>query len=259
MQDERSLGHLDVGSRDSRAAIVFLHGFTLDRTMWADQIAALSVHHRVLALDLPGHGASIDTCGEVSSALEVLRCLDAVGVDRAVFVGSSLGATVAIDAALERVSLVERLVLLDPVLLGAPTANLEQATLAELAQAGDLQAARARWLDRPSFQETLRHEAAARRLREMVSRYRGGHWLGHVREAWLHAPHTGKLPGIGCPMTVIVGARGGPRGTEMACEVARQSPLSRLEILDDVGHLVALERPEYLTRRLMEELATRTS
>jgi pimeloyl-ACP methyl ester carboxylesterase len=45
----------------------------------------------------------------------------------------------------------------------------------------------------------------------------------------------------------------------MACEVARQSPLSRLEILDDVGHLVALERPEYLTRRLMEELATRTS
>jgi pimeloyl-ACP methyl ester carboxylesterase len=258
MQKMKSLRHLDVGSGDGSAAIVFLHGFTLDRSMWTDQIDALSVHHRVLALDLPGHGASVDTCGEISSALEVLKCLDTAGVDRAVFVGSSLGATVAIDTALERVSFIEGLVLLDPILLGAPTANAEQATLAELAQAGNLQAARTRWLDRPSFEATLQHEAAARHLREMVSRYPGGHWLGHVREAWLHAPHTEKLHGIGCPVTVIAGTRGGPRGIEMARAVAERCPVSRLEILEDVGHLVSLERPEYLTRRLMEVLANRT-
>jgi pimeloyl-ACP methyl ester carboxylesterase len=245
------LGYLDVGSG---AAIVFLHGFTLDRTMWDEQRVALCQDYRTLAFDLPGHGTSADLSGDLSPGLEVLRCLDNAGVKRAGFIGSSLGCAVAIDIALERPSVVEALVLLDPILLGTPAANPEQAAIAELARQGNLEGARARWLDRPSFQATLHDEQAARRLRSMIARYPGGHWLGQVRDVWLHAPHTEKLPGIRHPVNVIAGARGGTRGVEMAREIARLCPHTQLEVVAEVGHLVALEAPGFLTRFLRRVL-----
>jgi pimeloyl-ACP methyl ester carboxylesterase len=250
---QRLVEYLDEGSGP---AIVLLHGFSLDRTMWDEQRLALCTSHRVLAIDLPGHGASASMVGEHSPAREVLRCLDAVGIERAVVVGSSLGGSVAIDLALERPSVVRSVVLLDPILFGATTGpNPEQAALAEMAQAGDLEQARARWLARPSFEATLQNPRAAALLRAMLARYEGGHWLGRVRDEWLHAPHTERIPCIALPVSVVVGARGGPRGVAMARETARLWPGARLEVLDDTGHLVALESPDYLSQFLRSVLA----
>ena len=53
----------DVGRSDERAAIVFLHGLTFDRTMWRPALAELETldpGRRAIALDLPGHGESPD-------------------------------------------------------------------------------------------------------------------------------------------------------------------------------------------------------
>jgi pimeloyl-ACP methyl ester carboxylesterase len=96
------LAHIDQGSGPS---IVFLHGFTLDRTMWTDACTLLRAEHRVLAFDLPGHGSS-GALGEVSPAREVLTSMEALSTMGAVVVGSSLGAAVAIDLALERPSMI---------------------------------------------------------------------------------------------------------------------------------------------------------
>lgn len=41
-----------------RTAVVLIHGWTCDRTFWDDQVRALQGNYRVIALDLPGHGAS---------------------------------------------------------------------------------------------------------------------------------------------------------------------------------------------------------
>jgi pimeloyl-ACP methyl ester carboxylesterase len=38
--------------------IVFLHAFPLNRSMWAQQEAALSSQFRVITIDLRGHGES---------------------------------------------------------------------------------------------------------------------------------------------------------------------------------------------------------
>src|SRR6478609_6133038 len=39
-------------------AVVLLHAFPLDRTLWKAQKDALSARYRVIAPDLPGHGQS---------------------------------------------------------------------------------------------------------------------------------------------------------------------------------------------------------
>src|SRR5271169_3225854 len=51
----------DYGGSDDRAPLVLLHGLTFDRSLWRPSLAELyriDPGRRVLALDLPGHGAS---------------------------------------------------------------------------------------------------------------------------------------------------------------------------------------------------------
>src|SRR5689334_5333422 len=79
--------------------IVLLHGMTRDHRDFDEVAALLGPHHRVVALDLPGHGASV---GHVSGWPweEVIDSLqrDAAGVlgsEAPVLVGHSLGGMVA--------------------------------------------------------------------------------------------------------------------------------------------------------------------
>ncbi len=49
---------IHVAERGSGPAIVLVHGFMLDSSIWAAQFRDLSEHHRVIAVDLRGHGRS---------------------------------------------------------------------------------------------------------------------------------------------------------------------------------------------------------
>lgn len=79
-------------------AIVFIHGSRLSRGMWQPQLAALAGQFRVVALDLPGHGALRDRPFRWDEAVEeVVRVIDEAAGGRAVLVGLSLGGYVAMD------------------------------------------------------------------------------------------------------------------------------------------------------------------
>ena len=87
--------------RGSGPPVVLLHGYPLDRTLWRAQIAALSDAYRVIAPDLRGHGASPAPEGDYSMdslAADVAAMLDRLGVERAVWVGHSMGGYVALAA-----------------------------------------------------------------------------------------------------------------------------------------------------------------
>jgi pimeloyl-ACP methyl ester carboxylesterase len=83
-------------------ALVLIHGGLADRSFWAAQLEGLSDRFRVVALDLGGHGESsqerkaytVDTWAE-----DVRAVADALGLDRIVLVGNSLGGAVALAAA----------------------------------------------------------------------------------------------------------------------------------------------------------------
>lgn len=92
--------------------IVFVHGTRLSRSMWRPQMDALRDPYRVIALDLPGHGALADRPFTVASASDqVARVIEEAAGGRAVVVGLSLGGYVAMDLAARRPELVRGLVL----------------------------------------------------------------------------------------------------------------------------------------------------
>jgi pimeloyl-ACP methyl ester carboxylesterase len=77
--------------------LVFVHGWTCDMTSWKYQFPAFAKTHRVIVLDLPGHGASDKP--DVTYSMDLFaRAVDAVlmaeGAKRAVLVGHSMGTMV---------------------------------------------------------------------------------------------------------------------------------------------------------------------
>lgn len=84
-------------------AVVFIHGWCCNRGHWRGQVEHFGRAHRVVTVDLAGHGESGRDRQEWSIKAfgrDVACVLDAAGVDSAVLVGHSLGGPVAVEAAL---------------------------------------------------------------------------------------------------------------------------------------------------------------
>lgn len=106
---------------DGEDAIVLLHGFGGDLSTWMFNQADLASAGRVIALDLPGHGASSaifagDAVAEVVA--RVGAALDAVAPGKLHLVGHSFGGAVAALVAERRADRINSLTLIAPVGLG---------------------------------------------------------------------------------------------------------------------------------------------
>jgi pimeloyl-ACP methyl ester carboxylesterase len=83
-------------------ALVFVHCWNCDRHFWDAQLRAFRKTHRVVAIDLAGHGDSgkdrkdwtIEAFGD-----DVKAVVDKLGLKRVVLVGSSMGGPVSLEAA----------------------------------------------------------------------------------------------------------------------------------------------------------------
>ncbi|MFF1715226.1 alpha/beta fold hydrolase [Streptomyces sp. NPDC058268] len=81
--------------------LVLLHGFSRSLTDWDASAAFLTAGHRVLAVDLPGHGRSPRISPWTIPAVlrDIAETLDAHGVSEALLVGHSLGGMIAVEYA----------------------------------------------------------------------------------------------------------------------------------------------------------------
>jgi pimeloyl-ACP methyl ester carboxylesterase len=95
--------------------LVFVHGAGSNGGVWHRQISTFARNHSPIAFDLPGHGRSSGTeaLASVAAYAEItLHLLDRLGVKRSILVGSSMGASIALDLALRAPERVEALVLM---------------------------------------------------------------------------------------------------------------------------------------------------
>lgn len=110
------VAYVDTGPADA-PVVVLIHGLSSWMGFWEYQVPALSDRYRVLALDLPGYGASGRPDAPYTPpwyADLVSGWLDAVGVPSATIVGHSMGGQIALHLALRDPARVERLVLSAP-------------------------------------------------------------------------------------------------------------------------------------------------
>ena len=83
-------------------ALVFVHGWSCDRTYWDGQLPAFSRQFKVVAVDLAGHGESglgrkTWTMGAFGG--DVAAVVEKLGLDRVILIGHSMGGDVIVEAA----------------------------------------------------------------------------------------------------------------------------------------------------------------
>lgn len=83
-------------------ALVFVHGWSCDRTYWNVQVPAFSGDHQVVLIDLAGHGESgdgRDVWSMEAFGQDVAAVVNELGLNQVVLIGHSMGGPVVVEAA----------------------------------------------------------------------------------------------------------------------------------------------------------------
>jgi pimeloyl-ACP methyl ester carboxylesterase len=223
----------DVGQGDP--SVVLMHGLFEDRTYYADQVRHLSGRHRVLNIDLRGHGGS--DVPEDGYSLDVLaddvaRVCDEAGVKQAVLCGHSMA--VALKVAVRRPDLAAGVVLLDGAVLIVPPA-LEGLQQLINAVEGD------GWRDALLGYFGRVAGPVADRVRTDISEAPRAYALPMLRDivACNGSAHVEELARLECPLLYVHG------GMPLDLDQLRQAqPDVIVETIPDAGHYLMLTAPD---------------
>lgn len=246
----------------AKGAVLLLHAGIADSRMWRPQIEVLgAAGFRVMAPDLRGYGDRPLEPEPFSYVRDVEDVLDGP----AAVVGNSLGGRVALELALHRPELVERLVLIAPGLPGWDWSNATRAGWAEEETAfeqGDFDAAAEAslrmWIDGPdrprdAVDPDLRSAVRAMILRSYELQQHA--WEAGAREEdVLDAPVTGALAEIRAETLVLVGEDDVADMQAIAAHVAGSITGARLVTIRNAAHLPSLERADEVNALLLEFL-----
>ena len=118
----RAVSYVSAGDENTDATpLLLVHGFTGDVASWMFNQPALAADRRVIALDLPGHGASdkfVDDGGIGYLASAIIGLLDELSITRAHLAGHSLGGAVIAEVYASRPDLAASLILIAPAGVG---------------------------------------------------------------------------------------------------------------------------------------------
>ena len=117
-RDGGALRYLDEGSGEP--ALLFVHGWCCDHTYWRPQISEFSRRHRVVAVDLRGHGASDKPDEEytISGYVDDLAWLfGSIGLQRPVAIGHSMGGVIVANLVRKHPALARAAVFVDSLLM----------------------------------------------------------------------------------------------------------------------------------------------
>jgi 2-succinyl-6-hydroxy-2,4-cyclohexadiene-1-carboxylate synthase len=250
--------------------LVLLHGFTGSVNTWAPLRAWLERSHRVVAIDLPGHGLSSapvtpERYGLERFADDLVRVLDALAIERTALLGYSMGGRAALRFARRHPGRLTALVLestspgIADAAARASRVRADEA-LADAIERDGVQAFVERWERLPLWdsQHSLPAEVRASLHAQRESNAPRG-LANSLRGAGAGAdlPMIGHLAEIAVPTLLIAGALDAAyvgHGRQMELEL----PRARLVVVPDAGHTVHLERPELFAAEVsafLEEMA----
>lgn len=245
--------------RGAGPSVVLLHGFSLDRRMWDDQIDAFARTHTVIRYDLRGFGESSPGSVSYAHADDLANLLDRLGYDRVALVGLSLGGGAAINFAVTRPDRVRALVVLDPSLGGfrwSAEFRAAQAAVRATAQRDGIGAARHEWLSFPIFAPAMANPVIGARLRAIVDDYSGYHWLNTDHGRPFSPPAIDRLRAIDSPSLILAGELDTADFHAIADTLERGVTGARKMMLPGVGHMANMETPSSFNDLVLDFLST---
>ncbi|HVO71653.1 MAG TPA: alpha/beta fold hydrolase [Aggregatilineaceae bacterium] len=253
MADSVTLHYVE---RGQGTPVVFLHGFPFDHAIWQAQVAALRDSFRLILPDLRGHGQSPVPAGVYRMELmaqDVFALLDDLNIERAVWVGHSMGGYVtmaALRAAPERIAgigLVATHPLRDPDDRRAGRLATAENVLTE--GSGMVAQNMIRMVFAPGFDLD---SPPARALFDLMSRTSPLGIAGAQRGMAERPDSVETLRHTRVPAVVIAGLGDQIVDPDVMRQMARDIPHGRLVEIVDAGHMPMIEQPDATTAALRE-------
>jgi 2-hydroxy-6-oxonona-2,4-dienedioate hydrolase len=235
--------------------VVLLHGLADDIGVWESVIPALAAKHRVIALDQIGFGRSDKPLlsYRVTTFVDFLDgFLNELKIDRASVVGNSLGGWVAADFALAHPDRVDRLVLCDAAGYAAVVKNMNPRALSalRLASRDDI-----RYLGPLTFHDKRFYEDVDLAFKQRVTAG-DSYTVKQVLESMVRGEDVldGRVGAIHRPTLILWGRDDKIIPLNFAERLHKEIAGSRLEIIDNCGHMPHVECPDEFTRMVLEFL-----
>lgn len=250
--DDIQLAYTDTGLG---LPVVLLHGYPFNRTLWNEQVSALSNGYRVITPDLRGLGESESRPGPATMnrmAQDVAALLDHLEISRAVIGGLSMGGYVALAFYKQFPSRVRALILADT----RAQADTEEGQLtrhqqAEKALAEGMAGIADAMLPKLLTPETVsKRPEVVKRVRDMMLKTKpegaAGALLGMAEREDL----TSMLSQITCPTLILVGQEDPITPVQDSEKMHREIAGSRLVVIENASHVSNVERTEQFNEEL---------
>ncbi|MCB5907070.1 alpha/beta fold hydrolase [Streptomyces pinistramenti] len=253
-------GELFYEAAGTGPAVVLLHGGMLDQRMWDEQFAWLVRSGlRAIRYDIRGHGLSSSVTGDWANHDDLRALLDALAVPRAVLVGLSHGARIALDTALAHPQRVTALALASPAVSGrAFTDPFLLAHIREqVAAIGEPDGAERyvehflrMWVDGPHREPAAVDAALRERLRASAQANAEVHSDALGAGAPVEVGAAGRLAEIRVPTLVLDGDLDSTDISANAHALALAVPGAQRIRIPGAGHMVNLENGAFFDHAL---------
>ena len=256
-----SINGINIAYTDSGIGrpVVLIHGYPFNRSLWNEQIEALSTRHRVIAPDLRGFGESEAAPGTATMnvmAQDVALLLNHLGIARATIAGLSMGGYVALALYKQLPSRVSALVLAD-TRAQADTEEGKQtrAQQAEKAINEGMAGIADAMLPKLLTPETVsKHPEVVKRVRDMMLKTKPEGAAAALRGMAERDDQTELLAKIAVPALILVGAEDAITPVPDSEKMHGAIPGSRLVVIENAGHVSNIERAEQFNDALLSFL-----
>lgn len=224
--------------------LVFLHGFSVDHRMWAQDTAALSGVAATVNYDLRGFGRSGMPHPRHNHVDDLLEVLDRLEIGSAVLVGLSLGANIALGMAQQHPERVDAMVLASSGLPGRvwTTPRAPDLVIAHAREHG-VASAKEYWLSLDLFSQTRVRPAAMALLDQMVADFPAHQWSVGLAGSLALPAVADSLESIACRATVITGEHDDIGYLAIGDELAERIPNAHQVRIPNAGHFVNMDEP----------------
>lgn len=235
--------------------LLLIHGVGMRLEAWAPQIAALAHSHRVIAVDMPGHGES-DLLPGGSLLPDFVAwfatVIDDLGLDTVNVAGHSMGALISGGLAATQTDRIRRVALLNGVYRRSREARaaVEQRAVAMQNCAFDKEAPLRRWFSADDV------DSEAYRLTRgwLMRNDPQGYATAYAAFATGDTVYADAWPQIKAPALFLTGSDDPNSTPLMSQQMAQAAAHGRYQVIDAHRHMVNLTAPEQVNKAMREWL-----
>jgi pimeloyl-ACP methyl ester carboxylesterase len=249
-----ALINYDVSGRGP--AVVFIHGWTHNLSVWDDQVAAFKTRYEVVRLDRRGSGKSTGASDQSADPQDILMLLEALHIPRAYLVGHSRGGDVALRFAAAYPQRVSGLVLYGAFPEGFPrAADIDQffSSLPDIARRNGLDSVGKLLLASPIAWVPPGRTDVTERYRRLWASYSGKDLLDPRPESQrVREPTTEQIKALRVPTLVIIGDHEAPFIAAAADSLAKWIPGAKKVVIPNAGHGAHFAQPASFNSAVMD-------